>query len=293
MNKILATLIAFGMLFSMAFAAVDVTATVGNDAPDVNLSSIEICNGSCALTKSVDPNTALTIKVQISDPNGAADLNLSTLSLVINGRGNPGGTAGWDKIALSPVTHGTSLGCNESGDTYCLQVSTGDWTTKYKAGLIDSITVAVSDNQAEPATTSGSFAAELTVNAAVGHSEGATSGAYSGSPGATDAILADSKAYITSTHNGNVDIDVTVTATALTDSVHTDIAVGQQKWFLTDSVGDATPFTGSADAVRLIWGRGNDPTSATQAVYYWLDIPAAQPAGAYLGTLTYNSSASF
>lgn len=292
MNKMLATLIAFSMLFSMAFAAVDVTANVGNTAPDINLSSIELCDGSCALTKSVDPASQLTIKVQIVDPNGASDINLDTLSLTINGNGNTGGTAGWDKIALSPVSHGTRDGCTESGDIYCLQVDSGDWTTKFIAGLIDSLTIAVSDNAEEAATTSGSFAAELTVNAAVGHSEDATTGAYSGTPGNTDAILANGNAYITTTHNGNVNIDITVTATALSDSVHTDIAVGQQKWYLHDSVGDATPFTGAADTVKSTWGRGTDPTSATQDVYYWLDIPAGQPAGAYTGTLTYNSSAS-
>ena len=279
------------MLFSMAFAAVDVTANVGNAAPDIDLGSIEICDGTCSATKSVDPASQVTIMVDIVDPNGATDLNLSTLSLTINGNGNTGGTAGWDKIALSPVSHGTRDGCTESGDTYCLQVDSGDWTTKFIAGLVDSITVAVSDNAEEAATSSGSFIAEMTVNAAVGHSEDATTGAYSGTPGDTDAILANGNAYITTTHNGNVNIDVTVTATALSDSVNTDIAVGQQKWYLTDSVGDATPFTGNADAVKSTWGRGTDPTSATQAVYYWLDIPAAQPAGAYLGTLTYNSSA--
>lgn len=289
MNKILGTLIALTMLISMTFAAVDITATVGNEAPVISASSILFCDGNCLATQSVDPATNLTVSVEITDPNGQADVNADTLSLIITREG--GAPAGWDNVTLSPVSHGTRDGCVEDGNVYCLQVDTTDWTTKFGAGKTD-VTIDVNDASGTPATQVVVSSSDLTINATVGHSEDATSGAYSGSPGNTVAILANGNAFITTTHNGNVNIDVTVTATALTDSPNPAIAVGQQKWFLTDIVGDATPFTGGADAVKSTWGRGTPSTSATQAVYYWLDIPAAQPAGAYLGTLTYNSSAS-
>lgn len=271
------------MLISMAFA-IDVNANVGNATPVISEGSIMFCDGTCSSTKSVDPATDLTVSVEITDPNGQADIDASTLALIISSS-----PSSWDRVIASPVSHGTRDGCVEDGNVYCLQVDTTDWTTKFVAG-VTTVTIDVSDVSAEPATQAESSG--LTINATVGISNDATSGAYSGQPASTDEILtSEAKTYITTTHNGNVDLNVTVTATAFSDAVHTDIPVGAQKWDLTGTVGSATPFTGSADLVNSTWGRGTNPVSATMDLSLWLDIPAGQPAGAYLGTLTYNSVA--
>jgi hypothetical protein len=130
----------------------------------------------------------------------------------------------------------------------------------------------------------------LTVNDSIGHTEDATTGTYSGNANTTaNAILTDqSKAYTITTHNGNVDMNLKITATDLNIGVN-GIAVGNQKWKLTDEYATSTPFTGAADVVKTVFGRGTDPTSAVQNIYHWLDIPALQPSGQYAGTLTYAS----
>lgn len=290
MKRLLGIVLISMMLLGTALAApVDVTANVGNGNPVVG--DIQICDGTCAYTKSLDPATQFTVQATITDPNGQGDINLSTLSLELYASTDTNGqAASWDNVAITPVSHGTRDGCTESGSTYCLNVETTDWTTKFVAG---STTAYVTVKDESKASDSNSNAA-ITVNSSVGHTEDSVTGTYSGAPNTSNhAILTDqANAYIKTTHNGNVDIDLTVAATALDDSVHTPIAVGNQKWYLTDDSGSATPFTGAADAVKTSWGRGTSPTSAIQNVYMWLDIPAAQPSGAYTGTLTYDSSAS-
>ena len=98
-------------------------------------------------------------------------------------------------------------------------------------------------------------------------------------------------AYITSTHNGNVDLDVTADQSDLVSGDDT-IGDGNVSWYLSDEAGSSTPFTGGADEVTGDWARGTDPDSATFDLYMWLDIPANQPAGEYAGTLQILASAS-
>lgn len=292
MNKILGTLIALTMLISMAFAAVDVTATVGNGAPVISEGSILFCDGNCETTQSVDPATNLTVSVEITDPNGTADINLDTLKLSINSMEAGSDFGFWDTIVLSAVSHGTRDGCTETGNTYCLQVDTTDWTTKFIAGSASAI-IDVNDNSGVSATQVVNDSG-LTINATVGISNDSTSGAYSGNPADGNIAIAldgnSAKNFITTTHNGNVAIDITITGTALVDGSNS-IAVGNQKWGAPDAPELATPLTGGADSMFTNWSRGTSPTSGSLPFGFYLDIPAGQPAGAYLGTLTYNSSA--
>lgn len=283
------TLLIACMFASTAFAAINVTADVGNDSPIVE--AIQICDGTCANTKTVDPATQLSIKATITDPNGQSDLNLSALHLEIYKLTDSNGTTpNWDHITLNEVAHGTRDGCTETGNTYCLHVASGDWTTKFLSGTAN-IYVRASDNSG--ATDSNESIASLTVNPVVGIQQDATSGTYNGSPNTTaNAILTDqSKAYIITTHNGNTNIDVSITATDLNKNPDY-IPLANQKWNTTNTYGTATPFTGGSDIVKTNFGRGTDPTSATQNIYLWLDVPTLQPIGAYTGTLTYGSIAS-
>jgi hypothetical protein len=294
MNKILGVLIVTLVLMGTAFAAVDVTANVGNGVPVIDGTTMQICNGSCATDLNIDPATAFTIKVTITDPNGQADLNLSTLKL---GFGNPGAIYGeantWDSIILGEITiptaaHGTRDGCTESGTTYCLNVDANQWTTKFKAGAF-TWAIDVNDNSGGKATQKYTTTQLLFVNGVVGHSEDATSMSYTGNPDTNNnAMLSNTaKAYIITTHTGNVTMILKVSGTALDDSVHTPIAVGKQKFNGTDDSATATALTGSAAQCAPPLARGTYPTSTTQNLYWWLDIPAGQGSGAYTGTITY------
>jgi hypothetical protein len=105
-TRITITTLLLCLFIGMTFAAVNVTATVGNEKPTVG--QIQLCDGTCAITKSLDPATQFTVKATITDPNGQEDLNLSTLRLEFYTTADDnGGTADWDANTLSSVAHGT------------------------------------------------------------------------------------------------------------------------------------------------------------------------------------------
>lgn len=290
-KSILALLFAGMILMSASAMAADVsiTATVGNQAPTITF--VNVCDGTCAATKSLAPATDVTIEVTVTDPNGAADIDTAEFSVEIyKGADTNGGTPDWDAIVVA-ATSGTRDGCTEAGTTYCLQVDTGDWTTKFLAGTAD-VYVYAQDNSAAPDSDEETGA--ITVSSTTGFTPDATTGTYSGSPNTTDNAFDNGQtvnAYVETTHNANVNIDVTADQSDLTDGGDT-IGDDNVSWYLSDDAGSSTPFTGGADAVNSTWGRGTDPTSATFNLYMWLDIPANQPAGAYTGTLQILASAS-
>jgi len=289
MKNFILCVFAIMLMTTGAFAAVDVTATVGNDAPVVG--AIEICTGStCAATLTADPATQFTVKVTVTDPNGASDINTTAFLLdFYNAADAQGAGADWDYVTLPAVTTGTRDGCTQTGDVYCLQVETSDWTTKFLSGGAD-IYVLAADNAA--ATDSNELLAALTVNATVGYSLDAATGSYSGQADTTEnAINTDqTKAFITSTHSGNVAIDLSVAGSDLVDGGETITAVNQI--ISSDSTyGNGTGLLIGGAAIESSWARGTDPTSATATQYFWLDIPVGTIAGSYTGTLTYSSSA--
>lgn len=288
MRKIILGLMVLTMMTSV-LGAVNLTANVGNEAPTVG--DIQVCDGTCGYAKSIDPATQFTVQVTIIDPNGAGDLNLETAKLEFyKGSDANGSGDDWDAITLDGVTTGTRDGCTQTGDVYCLQVETSDWTTKFLAGVSD-VYVYIEDGSS--AMDSNESVGVLTINSNVSHTEDATTGAYSGSPNSTEnAILtSEANAYIITIHTGNVDMNVDVTATQL-DKGGDNIPVENQKWYLSDDYGSSSAFTGGADVVKSDYARGTDPTSATQNIFYWLDIPADQESGEYTGTITYSSIAS-
>lgn len=290
-TKLLVSLVLM-MVLAMAgtaMGAVNITANVGNEFPSVE--EIQLCDGTCAYQKTLDPATQFTVKVTITDPNGSSDLNLDTAKIEFYKTADSNGSGDdWDAITIDPASHGTRDGCTESGDTYCLQVDTDDWTTKFLAGGAD-VFVYIEDNQGAQDTNES--VNSLTVNSNVSHTEDATSGTYSGAPDSTgNAITTDqTNTYILTTHTGNVDMNVSVTATQL-DKGGDNIPVENQKWYLSDNYSSSYAFTGGADLVKGDFDRGADPTDNTQNVYYWLNIPAETPSGEYTGTLTYGSVAS-
>ncbi len=276
-------------------AVVNITATVGNVAPSVG--QIRLCDGTCALSKTVDPGTELTIEVTITDPNGVGDINTESFYLEIYTDGDANGAGeDWDHnnlyLPTDAISLGTANGCTQWSSVYCITLPTTTWTTKFLNGDAN-IFIMVDDN-----SSAGDFnfltAGALVVNPITSRSEDSTSGTYSGNPNtANNAITTDqTNAYVISTHNGNVNIDVTVRATDLNISTSVYIGDDNQSWHPTDDGPGSTAFTGAADTVKTAWGRGTYPTSGVQNIYYYLDIPDQQPSGDYTGTLTYNSTAS-
>ena len=282
MRKNILALFFTAMLMTVGFSAVDITATVGNEAPTVG--EIQICDGTCAYTKTISPATQFTVQVTITDPNGADDIDTATASLEFyKTADSQGGTPDWDAIVIDPATTGTRDGCTQAGNVYCFQADTGDWTTKFLLGGADVYAYIEDDAGLNDSNESVSA---LTINATYGTTQDQIAVTFSGNADSSDN--AQSPTSIETTHNGNTDTNVNVTATELADNGNT-IAVGNLKWYASDVVGSAVPYTGGADDQQTDWARGTDPTSATINTYNWLDIPALQPAGDYTGTFTYAS----
>ena len=289
------SLIAFAAI-PLISAAVNITATVGNVGPTVG--QIQICDGTCSLTKTVDPATALTIKVVVTDPNGQGDVNTESFRIELYTDSDLNGAANsWDHNNMNLITGstplGTANGCTQTGTTYCITLPSTTWTTKFLGGDAN-IFIRVDDNSRAQDSNSLSKVA-LIVNSTTSRSEDATTGSYSANPSTTNNAFDNGQtvnAYIISTHNGNVDINVTVRGIDLNVSSTVYIKDNNQSWYLTDSAASSTPFTGANVTVKGNFTRGTYPTSNTQNVYYWLDIPDQQQAGSYTSTLTYGSTAS-
>ncbi len=291
------------VLFTSTYAEITITGTVNNEAPTVG--EIQICETSCAYYKALNPATAFTIKVTATDPNGAEDINWDATEIEIykTADANDSADADWDHLVLT-VGNGltqtaSSNGCTASGDANCFDVGAGEWTVKFLNGGAD-VFVRVQDsngteNLSEDTNEMEYSASDLgiLVGGTTGITEDSTTGTFTGNQGTTNnaIVTSETNAYTISTHNGNQNLDVTVTATDLTYTTYT-IGDDNISWYLTDDAGSSTPMTGGADAVISTWTRGTDPTSATQNVYYWVDIPSGQREGDYTGTFTYGSAAS-
>jgi len=286
--KYLGVILASMFLMSSVFSAVNLTATVGNQAPTVG--EIKICDGTCAYTKAIAPATAFTVQVAVTDPNGQSDVNATGFALYLYTTADTSGSSeDWDMVKLDAgeVSTGTADGCTEAGSTYCLAFGGGDWTTKFlKAGA--DVYVIAKDNTG--ATDNNEAVNFITVSASVGSSQDATTATYSGDPDSTNNAMTTSEAlaYIITTHNGNSDLNVTCAMSALQKGG--DEMVSQQMHWDNEGTPAGTPFDGDPNPVQTDWSRGTDPTSATFNLYTWLNVPADQPAGEYTGTFTFASA---
>ena len=286
-------------------AAVNITATVTAGSPTVG--QLQICTGTCALSKTIDPNTAFTVEATISDPNGYSDINTESIELELYAFYDRNGcTENWDcnRLAMrdNNIWLGTANGCTHSpsSNIYCINVGTNNWSTKFINGDTN-IYVTVDDNDTAGVNTHRMDANwlrdhnSLTVNANLTRSEDTTSGTYSGAP-ATNYNPFDSgqtvNAYIISTHSGNVTMDVNLTGTDLNISAVIFIGDGNETWNIANVTAGSTQISPVATAAIPDWNRGSYPDSNTQNLWYWLSIPNQQLSGAYTGTITYSSGQS-
>jgi len=166
---------------------------VENNNPSVG--QIQLCaSGTCALSKTVDPATQLTIKVTVTDLDGQDDLNTESFDVQIyKSLDQNGCTENWDCNKLSIVDDnvwiGTWGGCTQTGSTYCINLPNTAWSTKFLNGDAN-IYVRIDDNSG---AMDANFltAGALIVNKIASRSEDATTGAYTGSADTNDAILTD------------------------------------------------------------------------------------------------------
>jgi len=285
MRKSFLAILFAGMILmsASAYADVTITATVGNQAPTITF--VNVCDGACEAQNTLAPATDVTIEVTVTDPNGADDIDTATFSVEIYTTGDVNGSgADWDAIVVS-ATAGTRDDCDQAGDTYCLQVDAGDWTTKFLAGNAD-VYVYVTDDSG--AMSSAEETDAIIVDATEGLTSDATTGTYSGSPDSTDNVFVSeiaSNPYIVLTHNANVDLLVTADQENLDGSGAIYIGDDNVSWNLVADGATSTAFTGSADTVMAEYSRGIDSDSNTLNVWMYLDIPADTPADDYVGTL--------
>ena len=294
--KKITLLVGIGLILAMllvpiTLAAVNVTGNVNNKAP--NITSTQICDGTCAGTKSVNPGTQFTVRLVVNDPNGSADLNTDAFWLeVYQSADNNGDAADWDHITLTDLSSASADGCDDTApNVYCVTVQASDWSTKFIASSVGGGAADIYARAYDNASVYGSAESTgvLTVNDAVGTSQDQTDVSYTGDPNSTDNAM--SPASIVTTHEGNVDINVSVTASNLVKGIDS-IAATQMHWDLNNTVASTTNFTGGSDVVQTDLNRGAAPTSNTFNLYTWLDIPDGTPAGAYTGTFTFSSVAS-
>jgi len=247
---------------------------------------IQICNGTCAYTKSISPATEFSVKVKITDADEDLNLNSIKLELYTTADTN-GGTPDWDAIVLNNPTRENANGCTADANNYCLTIESTDWTTKFNAGGAD-IHVYIDYNTG--ANDSNESTNNLTVNETTGITIDSTTATYSVLTNTTQNILLTNKgnAYINITHNGNIDLNMDANCVDFTSGVNT-IDKANQRHNIENTYATGTQCDGTAQDIQTNWTRGTDPTIPIQKIYWWLNVPAEKPAGDYNSTITINS----
>lgn len=265
--------------------SLSVSATVSL-APII-VGEIQICDGTCAYTKSIDPATEFTVRAVAT----GGDLNTDSFDVYFYQTSDTNScSVDWDCIQKFAITGATANGCEQTGDVYCLTIPSTDWSTKFISGDADfwvrAEGIGGSDDFNESVGT-------LTINTSTGTIVDTSAATYSIVPDtAQNAILTDqANAYIISTHNGNVNLDLDVNGDDFSDNGNT-IDKSNQKFNTTDNYGGATAIDGTPQNFLSNWVRGTHPSSSIQNLWFWLDCPALQPAGDYNSTLTFGSEAS-
>jgi hypothetical protein len=226
--------------------------------------------------------------------NYSEDFNIANTvvnSIVINGGENLDGVT-YDVTANITGGSAPTFKCY-SGVGDGSSCSSNDWDCKVGslsyvsgntwAGYASGLTKDTSGTWTCKVTDSGSTLSQTTtMNEITGSSIISTTGIYSGLPNTTNnpILMSDGNAYFTVYNTGNVSIDVKATGNNFVFGANT-IALSNQKWALTNDSGAATIYTGSLDTLKTSLVAGTYPTSGSQFVYEWLDIPVSKLPGTY------------
>lgn len=269
------------------------TITVSADitASPITVGELQLCDGTCADTKSINPALEFTVKITATGGEGESiDTDAFDLYFYQSADTNNSSTD-WDNIKLlSQTTAGHANGCVEAGTTYCLTVQASDWTEKFKAGTAD-IWVKAIDTAGDEAFIESLEA--LTVGETNGVLSDSSTATYDAMANTTqNAILTDqTNAYITLTSNANVPIDIDLNGYNFISGENT-ITKGNQKFNSENNYGEATAITGNTQEIKSALSVGTYPVSSTHNEWLWLNIPDQQPFGEYTSTLTFTSEAS-
>jgi len=309
-DKALLTLVVFAIIATVAAplisAIVTISATVGGVAPTVG--RIRICDGVCDINKNgvlaFSATQAFTLEVTVTDPNGASDINTQSFRVTIFTYQDLNSNAeDWDhnslflKKADDNLSLGTSNGCTQSGNVYCIRIPAAAWKDKFMWGDVN-IYVAVDDNSGKYDENAVDRNA-LMLSKVLNRSEDTTSGTYSGDPNTTNNAFDNAStvnAYIKTTNNGNVSLTVTGNGSDFNALPYSSfnmqyiIKDANQSWYLSNAPTSSTPFTGSAANLTTSFHRGISPDSNYFDLYLWLDVPTLQPSGAYDGNIAYNQT---
>ncbi len=281
-------------------ALVTISATVGGVAPTIG--SIRICDGTCAVNKSFTGTQLFTLEVTVTDPNGASDINTQSFRVTIFSYTDLNSTAeDWDHNSMylknkdDNLSLGTSNGCTQGGNVYCIKIPAAAWKDKFLWGDVN-IYVAVDDNTGRYDMNAVDRNA-LMLSKVLNRSEDTSSGTYSGDPNSTNNPFDNAStvnAYIKTTNNGNVDLNVTCKGSDFNALPYTSFDIRyiikdvNQSWYLSNNPTLSIPFTVDANTVTSSFHRGIYPDSNYFNLYLWLDIPNLQQSGAYDGNIAYD-----
>ena len=261
-------------------------ATILNNKPVVG--KIQVCDGSCSLTKTFDPATAFTVRVSVTDVDGQGDVNTESFRVSLYTASDINSSAeSWDHNNMTllddNISLGTRNGCTQSGSIYCINIPNTAWTTKFLYGDAN-IYVAVDDNahafDANSMTTGG-----LTVNEIFAIAQDTGAGLFKGAAGTAKNSFEStqtSNSYIRTLQNGNADMNFN---NMVSNQEHGAYVIGDDNifWNTENDPDSGTPFTGGTDRIEGDWNRGVYPVIPTVDLYTWIDIPIDTVAGTYDG----------
>jgi hypothetical protein len=304
-NLLLAALAICALFWGVYATDIPVDANFGSTIPltaDVQappsspptIQDMNVCaDGSCANYKALDPATEFTIRIKITDPNN--DINYSSLKIKIYKTADDNACAlDWDCTQVITPTYANGNGCTQGNDTNCVIFSSSAWATKFLAGGAN-IYAYVTDenitpNSADFQKTYSAGTQGILVNKTTGVTQDSATATYSVVPNTVqNAITTDqTNPYILTTNNGNTDLNISNQGADFTYLTNT-ITKENQKFNFENNYGAATPMDGTTQLIKNIFERGTYPTSATHSEWYWLSVPAAKPAGAYLSQIIFGS----
>lgn len=280
----------FSEEISVSFNLGDVqTITVSAEitASTITVGEIQVCDGTCAYTKSIAPATEFTVQVKTT-----GDTNTNAFDLYFYQTADTNdSTTDWDNIKLITQTSaGNANGCIETGDYYCLTVQNTDWTTKFIDGAAD-IWIKATDNSANVDFNESTGA--MTIGTTTGITSDSDTATYTTIPNSVQNAIYTSQgnAYVELANNGNITLDLDVNGADFISGGNT-ITKGNQKFNSDNNYSGASAITGTTQTIEAGLTRGTYPTSSTHNEWFWIVIPDQQPSGDYITTLAFGSGAS-
>jgi len=270
----------------------------GGSGDDVNTVYCRLYDGALYSTEETDTYTEDNTAPVISDVNMNYEQNLEgidydlNMTIIETGSGLVATTykcwsADYNETACTSSNWDCKTGSlTDNGDNNygalidgTLKDLNGTWTCK---GYAD-------DNVSNEGTGTDTE----TMNELTGFIVDSTSITYTGNQGTTanPATTDQANSYILLTHNGNVDLNLLNLCGDLNFLSYT-IPESNHKWYLSDTYGSANTCAGVNQILDDFWDRGAYPTSKSETLYYWLDVPVAQQIGNYSSTITIGASKS-